>query len=217
MTDTISSRSQPLRLYRGRWETWEVRPTVLTCEAGQCFLIGDGWAEWVKRSLDMTRFTYLDPTEGKLLSVLRETHRSGNTWRFVWSSELCVTSMGHPQHVPPQEGKTGPYWKTACSGEQRALLSQAALAVWMAALLQFKYSVHSSLPGESCIWRLGSEMPNPWLLNKGTKERRKSYWMFCLKLAVVLQSRFMLLRRWSHDHMKGCFIKKIQHWGKNVR
>ena len=138
--------------------------------------------------------------------------------RFVWSSKLCVTSMGHPHHVPLQEGKTGPYWKTACSGEQRALLSQAALAVWMAALLQFKYSVHSSLPGESCIWRLdGSEMPNPWLLNKGTKERRKSYWMFCLKLAVVLQSRFMLLRRWSHDHMKGCFIKKIQHWGKNVR
>lgn len=34
-------------------------------------LVDNGWTEWVKQSLDMTRFTYLDPTEGKLLSVLK--------------------------------------------------------------------------------------------------------------------------------------------------
>ena len=72
--------------------------------------------------------------------------------------------------------------------------------------------------GNSCIWRLdGSEMPDPWFLDKGTLERWKSYWKLCMKLAVVVQSSFMHLRRWSRDHMKGCFIKKIYHWQKNAR
>ena len=78
-------------------------------------LMDNGWTEWVKRSLDMTRFTYLDPRKGSCCLYSNKPISQAGAVNCVWLPWATHTMCHHRRErliltgKLRASGKKGPY------------------------------------------------------------------------------------------------------------